>query len=193
MPSSLTLTIPPQLSQSSDTATVLFFGVLARATVDDLGPLRLPAICHDAGRELVDLGLANELTPGCFELMKGSVQLVRGKSSEGKNRVSETGGILGRPFKLSSSASELLCGVLVRAAADGLGPAHLPKICHKAARELVAHGLAYEEQKGFFGLLRSPPAVTTQDKYAATGNRSQLSLEEKLKRYDPFKHGGCVS
>lgn len=192
MPSSITLTIPKQLSKSSETAGVLFFGVLARAAVDGLGPLKLPTICRAAGRELVDLGLANESMPGYFELMKGSVELVSGNSSEEKH-LSGTGGTSSRPFKLSSLASELLCDVLARAAADELGPAHLPKICHKAARELVAHGLAYEGRKGFFGLLGSLPAMSTQDKYAAAGSRARVSLEEKLKLYDPLKHSGFVN
>jgi hypothetical protein len=50
----------------------------------------------------------------------------------------------------SPAATELFFGVLSRTFTDNLGPVLLPTICHPAARELVALGLAKEPRLGCF-------------------------------------------
>jgi hypothetical protein len=52
----------------------------------------------------------------------------------------------------SPAAGELFFGVLARTFVDDRGPVLLPTICHPAARELVALGLAKEPKFGFFVL-----------------------------------------
>lgn len=60
----------------STTARELYFGVLARTTLDGFGHVPVPTICRDGARELVKAGIAEELGIGNFILKKGSVELI---------------------------------------------------------------------------------------------------------------------
>ena len=60
----------------SKTARELYFGVLARTTLDGFGPVPVPVICRDAARELVKAGIAEESLIGNFILKKGAVELI---------------------------------------------------------------------------------------------------------------------
>lgn len=76
MPTVITFANHAELRRVSPSAAELFFGVLARSSVDELGPVVLPRICWKAGRELVKYGLAQETGRGCFSLSKGRARLV---------------------------------------------------------------------------------------------------------------------